>query len=312
MWYHRPGDNLFPKEMNSFDNYDRTTNLSEVCSSVMNLNDENENNDHFLWNMDTPVNKKDNSIYNSYEPKRKKCSLGEIEYVDGTDWCRKPIKTWCKQETISWLMSAASSIGLPYRSIQQSLAVSGEELAAMTRNDFLFHDPIYGDKLYCNLHSQRVSNSLPPFEAIHSHSEDDMAQMSSSGISDAESDNCMKITTKRPPGRPKILKTKKNVTGQGKLWEFIRDLLRNRETCPSLICWEDYSQAKFRFVKSDEVAKRWGSRKGNTKMTYEKLSRAMRYYYKSKIFQPVLGRRLVYQFGPNAKGWQTDNPNFRY
>lgn len=63
---------------------------------------------------------------------------------------------------------------------------------------------------------------------------------------------------------------------QGKLWEFIRDLLRNRETCPSLICWEDYSQAKFRFVKSDEVAKRWGSRKGNTKMTYEKLSRAMR------------------------------------
>lgn len=36
-----------------------------------------------------------------------------------------------------------------------------------------------------------------------------------------------------------------------------------------------------------------------------------RYYYKSKIFQPVLGKRLVYQFGPNAKGWQTDNPNFR-
>lgn len=43
---------------------------------------------------------------------------------------------------------------------------------------------------------------------------------------------------------------------------------------------------------------------------YKKYS--FRYYYKSKIFQPVLGRRLVYQFGPNAKGWQTDNPNFRY
>lgn len=44
----------------------------------MNLNDENENNDHFLWNMDTPVNKKDSSIYNSYEPKRKRCSLGKV------------------------------------------------------------------------------------------------------------------------------------------------------------------------------------------------------------------------------------------
>nr|XP_050867784.1 uncharacterized protein LOC127071948 isoform X2 [Vespula vulgaris] len=197
--------------MNSFDNYDRT-NLSEVCSSVMNLNDENENNDHFLWNMDTPVNKKDSSIYNSYEPKRKRCSLGEKEDIDGTGWCGKPIKSWCQEETISWLMSAASSIGLPYRSIQQSLAVSGEQLAMMTRNDFLFHDPIYGDKLYCHLHSQRISNSLPPFEAIHSHSEDDLAQMSSSGVSDTESDNCMKITMKRPPGRPKMLKPKKNGT----------------------------------------------------------------------------------------------------
>lgn len=125
-------------------------------------------------------------------------------------------------------------------------------------------------------------------------------------FSDAESDNSVEVVTKRLPGRPRVLKTKKNrkyrnrlkkffdliensceyiylvnliaftAASQGKLWEFIRDLLRNRETCPSLICWEDYSQAKFRFVKSDEVAKRWGSRKGNTKMTYEKLSRAMR------------------------------------
>ncbi|XP_014216996.1 ETS homologous factor-like [Copidosoma floridanum] len=128
---------------------------------------------------------------------------------------------------------------------------------------------------------------------------------------DAESDNSIEISTKRPPGRPRLLKTKKNPTSQGKLWEFIRDLLRNRKTCPSLICWENYSEAKFRFVRSDEVAKLWGSRKGNTKMTYEKLSRAMRYYYKRKIFLPVLGRRLVYQFGPNATGWQTEDPNFR-
>ncbi|KAK2585913.1 hypothetical protein KPH14_010497 [Odynerus spinipes] len=287
-------------------------NLSEVCPAVVNLNDDENNTDHFLLDMDTLVNKKDTALYNSHEPKRKTFSLGENEDIDGTGWYGKPIKCWSQEETISWLISAASFIRQPYSSIQHSLAVSGEQLAGMTRNDFLFHDPVYGDKLYCLLHSQRVSNSLPPFEAIHSHSEDELAQMSSSGVSDAESDNCTKITVKRPPGRPKMLKTKKNVTGQGKLWEFIRDLLRNRETCPSLICWEDYSQAKFRFVKSDEVAKRWGSRKGNTKMTYEKLSRAMRYYYKSKIFQPVLGRRLVYQFGPNAKGWQTDNPNFRY
>ena len=39
-------------------------------------------------------------------------------------------------------------------------------------------------------------------------------------------------------------------------------------------------------------------------------SSPFRYYYKSKVLQPVLGRRLVYKFGPTAHGWRTSNPNF--
>ncbi|XP_033326092.1 ETS-related transcription factor Elf-5 isoform X2 [Megalopta genalis] len=255
--------------------------------------------------MDSMVTRKSN---------QKKCDFGEeTNEIDGTGWPDKPVRNWCQEETINWLMFAASTIGQPYSSIQHSLAVPGNELITFTRNDFINHDPIYGNQLYNLLHSQQhISNFLPSFDTIHPHSEDEYTRTNSNNASDAESDNSIEVSTKRPPGRPRVLKPKKTSTSQGKLWEFIRDLLRNRETCPSLICWEDYSQAKFRFVKSDEVAKRWGSRKGNTKMTYEKLSRAMRYYYKSKIFLPVLGRRLVYQFGPNAKGWQTDNPNFRY
>lgn len=35
-----------------------------------------------------------------------------------------------------------------------------------------------------------------------------------------------------------------------------------------------------------------------------------RYYYKTHIFEAVLGRRLVYKFGKNAKHWQPANPNF--
>uniref|UniRef100_A0A8D8R0A6 Uncharacterized protein n=1 Tax=Cacopsylla melanoneura TaxID=428564 RepID=A0A8D8R0A6_9HEMI len=33
----------------------------------------------------------------------------------------------------------------------------------------------------------------------------------------------------------------------------------------------------------------------------------MRYYYKHDILRSVDGR-LIYQFGPNAVGWRTDNP----
>ena len=62
----------------------------------------------------------------------------------------------------------------------------------------------------------------------------------------------------------------------GRLWEFIRDLLLNPEYCPSMVRWENYNEGVFRFVDSRKVAKLWGTIKENPKMTYEKLSRAMR------------------------------------
>ena len=65
--------------------------------------------------------------------------------------------------------------------------------------------------------------------------------------------------------------------GNGKLWEFIRDLLLNPLTNPSLIRWERREDGIFKFIQSDKVAKMWGERKQNPRMTYEKLSRAMRY-----------------------------------
>merc|ERR1711936_1142740 len=44
--------------------------------------------------------------------------------------------------------------------------------------------------------------------------------------------------------------------------------------------------------------------KKNKKMNYEKLSRAMRYYYKQNIFGIVENKRLVYRFGSKAKNWK--------
>ncbi|XP_043981025.1 ETS homologous factor isoform X1 [Gambusia affinis] len=88
------------------------------------------------------------------------------------------------------------------------------------------------------------------------------------------------------------------------LWEFIRDILLNPERNPGLIKWEDRTEGVFRFLKSEAVAQLWGKKKNNSSMTYEKLSRAMRYYYKREILDRVDGRRLVYKFGRNARGWR--------
>ncbi|XP_067907243.1 ETS homologous factor-like isoform X1 [Heterodontus francisci] len=88
------------------------------------------------------------------------------------------------------------------------------------------------------------------------------------------------------------------------LWEFILNILQNPDRNPGLLKWEDRTEGTFRFLRSDAVAQLWGQKKNNSSMTYEKLSRAMRYYYKKGILERVDGRQLVYKFGTNAKGWK--------
>ncbi|XP_028652409.1 ETS-related transcription factor Elf-3 isoform X2 [Erpetoichthys calabaricus] len=88
------------------------------------------------------------------------------------------------------------------------------------------------------------------------------------------------------------------------LWEFIRDILIYPELNNGLMKWEDRTEGVFKFLKSEAVAQLWGQKKKNSSMTYEKLSRAMRYYYKREILERVDGRRLVYKFGKNSSGWK--------
>nr|KAG5694634.1 hypothetical protein BaRGS_014729 [Batillaria attramentaria] len=90
------------------------------------------------------------------------------------------------------------------------------------------------------------------------------------------------------------------VTRTERLWEFILRLLGDPRYNPSHIEWVEREDGTFRLNNSKAIALMWGMRKNNEQMTYEKLSRALRYYYHRKILEPVLGKKLVYRFGPNA------------
>ena len=83
-------------------------------------------------------------------------------------------------------------------------------------------------------------------------------------------------------------------TGCPLLWEFLRELLE-KSSPGDLIRWEDESSLKFKVVDPQRLAERWGQVKGKPGMTYEKLSRALRYYYKTKIVAKVRGQRLTYR-----------------
>lgn len=100
--------------------------------------------------------------------------------------------------------------------------------------------------------------------------------------------------------KSKTIKLKRNC----RLWEYIRNLLLDPKTNPDLICWVDRAEGSFKLVNSKKIARIWGMKKGNENMNYEKLSRAIRHYYKRQVFLPVHGERLVYKFGPKAVGWK--------
>ncbi|XP_033611522.1 ETS homologous factor isoform X3 [Cryptotermes secundus] len=255
------------------------------------------------------------------------------------EWKTKTVKQWESNDIMCWIISVADENDLHSEEIciSQFNDIDGTTLCNLSEADFMSREPRYGKLLFSSLQQQLKQeqeqqmgniNKLPPVSTIKP--EDGVycpfllnlnpasTRTSESHQSSDESEGGMNVSvpnvpTKRPPGRPRIAgrRSKKPEKKTGRLWEFIRDLLLNRDYCPSLICWENYEEGVFRFVRSEKVAKLWGSRKDNPKMTYEKLSRAMRYYYRSKVLLPVLGRRLVYKFGPSATGWHTQNPNFR-
>lgn len=61
------------------------------------------------------------------------------------------------------------------------------------------------------------------------------------------------------------------------LWQFLLHLLED-SSHRHLISWTS-GDGEFKLLDAEEVARLWGLRKNKTNMNYDKLSRALRYYY---------------------------------
>lgn len=83
-------------------------------------------------------------------------------------------------------------------------------------------------------------------------------------------------------------------SGQIQLWQFLLELLSDASNFSS-ITWEGVD-GEFKLLDPDDVARKWGQRKSKPNMNYDKLSRALRYYYDKNIMTKVHGKRYAYKF----------------
>lgn len=82
--------------------------------------------------------------------------------------------------------------------------------------------------------------------------------------------------------------------GQVQLWQFLLEILTDREH-RDIIGWLG-ELGEFKLSDPERVAQLWGERKNKSTMNYEKLSRALRYYYDGDMISKVHGKRFVYKF----------------
>ena len=278
---------------------------------------------------------------------------------DPRDWSQDHVAHW-----LSWAIREFSlGSGAHIDSFITSLSMSGKELCAMNKQDFISRAPLFmGDILWAHLEIlQRetdqdvkpvpVSSSSyyppnktyteleppvsrppppvtshyyhppappppyyhsytpsPPYSTHHninwsvSSTGDYLPCLPPTSFALPPPTSLPHLTQPSPP--PSLPETSQGpaFTGSGpiQLWQFLLELLTDKQ-CQAIIAWTGDGW-EFKMTDPDEVAVRWGQRKNKPKMNYEKMSRAMRYYYDKNIILKTPGKRYVYRFICDLKG----------
>lgn len=87
---------------------------------------------------------------------------------------------------------------------------------------------------------------------------------------------------------------------------FLAKLIDNNYYNPSVLKWIDEDKGIFKVTNKEELARLWAKATQNDKMTYDKLSRAIRYHNKSTYDFIHDSRKLVYRFGEAFTTWRNN------
>ncbi|XP_043330676.1 transcriptional regulator ERG isoform X4 [Cervus elaphus] len=206
---------------------------------------------------------------------------------------------WSTDHVRQWLEWAVKEYGLPDVDILLFQNIDGKELCKMTKDDFQRLTPSYNaDILLSHLHYLRENLPYePPRRSAwtsHGHPapQSKAAQPSPSTVPKTE-DQRPQLDPYQILG-PTSSRLANPGSGQIQLWQFLLELLSDSSNS-NCITWEG-TNGEFKMTDPDEVARRWGERKSKPNMNYDKLSRALRYYYDKNIMTKVHGKRYAYKF----------------
>uniref|UniRef100_H2TUM6 ETS variant transcription factor 7 n=1 Tax=Takifugu rubripes TaxID=31033 RepID=H2TUM6_TAKRU len=247
---------------------------------------------------------------------------------------------WDKEDVALWLHWAQKEYSLR-RPEKGRFEMNGRALCLLTKEDFRHRCPSSGDVLFeilqCvkmqrRVNPQKRSHPLPTVNADGKVSRQNPPQGAQESAAGSKSQDVIaafpvepqnqagippqsEIVTQEPLNLSKPNQEKHSllhdVSGHipecRLLWDYVYHLLCDNRY-QEYIRWEDQDRLVFRVVDPNGLARLWGHHKRRDNMTYEKLSRALRHYYKLNIIKKERGQKLLFrsesfaaQFPPNLQ-----------
>uniref|UniRef100_A0A4W6FGN5 GA binding protein transcription factor subunit alpha n=1 Tax=Lates calcarifer TaxID=8187 RepID=A0A4W6FGN5_LATCA len=201
---------------------------------------------------------------------------------------------WTADQVIHWAVWVMKEFNIDEMEIG-SIHIPGRELCSFSQEEFLQKVP-NGEILWSHLELLRKCKSEGAALVLVFVS----VQIIPAQVSTPTAIKVLKQS--RGPRTPRISGGEERSSpgnrtgnnGQIQLWQFLLELLTDKDA-RDCISWVG-EEGEFKLNQPELVAQKWGQRKNKPTMNYEKLSRALRYYYDGDMISKVQGKRFVYKF----------------
>ncbi|XP_019747141.1 transcription factor ETV7 isoform X3 [Hippocampus comes] len=222
---------------------------------------------------------------------------------------------WDRDDVSLWLHWAHKEYSLR-RPEKGRFEMNGRALCLLTKEDFRHRCPSSGDVLYeilqCvinqrrsvvfeppkrshNQSADRPPMSVPETEKPLSPFSDNMQEKEIQDETETLIEEPLNLTCQEKHRR-QVLRPDGRLPAECRLlWDYVYKLLCD-DQYEEYIRWEDRGSLVFRVVDPNGLARLWGHHKNRKNMTYEKMSRALRHYYKLNIIKKERGQKLLFRF----------------